>query len=143
MNKKGFTLIELLVVVLIVGILAAIALPQYLKVVEKSRASEALSVLGAMAAAVQRLRTATVPNQEPAFELLDVTFHNHDGTPAAGKVMNTKSFIITLHADRITAVRNTSAADKYTITKEYKSGRMTCSGPDAKNICAGLGLKAG
>ena len=52
-NKQAFTLIELLVVVLIIGILAAVAVPQYQKAVYKSRYAALKNITQAIADAQQ------------------------------------------------------------------------------------------
>ena len=45
-KESGFTLLEILVVIIIVGVLAAVAMPTLFRNVERSRASEALNTLG-------------------------------------------------------------------------------------------------
>ncbi len=43
--RKGFTLLELIVVIIIIGVLASLAVPQYFKVTERARAVEGVSLL--------------------------------------------------------------------------------------------------
>lgn len=51
--QKGFTLIELMIVVAIIGILAAIAIPQYQNYIAKSQVSRAVAELGSIKTAFE------------------------------------------------------------------------------------------
>jgi type IV pilus assembly protein PilA len=53
-NRKGFTLVELAVVIVIIGVLAAFGVPQFLKSVERSKAAEAFNYLSAVRSAQER-----------------------------------------------------------------------------------------
>ena len=151
----GFTLIELLVVVLIIGILAAMALPQYFKAVERSRMTEAITLMDSVVKAQRRkfMQTNRYANE---FEGLDVSpkgatgrIYFTKGDPVTGAGGN--GFRMTLpingsfRSGYMNAVRmvdgnyrHPSLQYQYKLERYYQSDNVSCWGFNqaGRELCA-------
>ncbi|MBP5616448.1 MAG: pilin [Elusimicrobiaceae bacterium] len=131
---KGFTLMEMLVVVLIIGILAAVALPQYQKSVEMSRAAEALmngqTIIESQNRALDAFGRINGDKGD-----LDVTL-NGGNWSNNNSVYTTKDFIYTFSSTGVVATRTTRS---YWLTFHNKNstqeGQIVCSGSGSAGIC--------
>ncbi|MBR2082985.1 MAG: prepilin-type N-terminal cleavage/methylation domain-containing protein [Elusimicrobiaceae bacterium] len=135
--NQGFTLIELLVVVLIIGVLSAVALPQYQTAVERSRATEALTQMNAVRTALERYHAqhetwptkftqldVEIPEISPSSDTCPNTYQNNS------KYYGGKNFCINFTNNVVTAKRlrkEHSYTLTTTITVQEDSGTYSAS----------------
>ena len=135
--QKGFTLLELLVAVLIIGILTAIAVPQYQNSVERARTSEALSNGRVLLDSVNRAFALT-PNTPPVkYTALDVPLGG--GSWTALNKYTTKDFTYELANNGRVIIARRSPGPAYTLYfyTQYNgtdSGSRKCYGASSEGI---------
>ena len=124
--KAGFTLVELLVVVLIIGILAAVAVPQYQKAVWRSRNTQLKTLVTSIAKAQQAYYLANGKYAE-SLNQLDVDLPAWSSSKTSGATCQFET------SEKADSVRYTEdfligITDNGTIKGVWRSGPYQCGG---------------
>lgn len=159
-NKKGFTLIELLMTVLIIAVLTAVAFPQYTKTLERSRATEAMSMVKSINDAVYAYTAGRSNGTCPeSFRKLSITLPTNDDNVSSISLRNfryelgraTNAKVPGTNCPGVTATRIDGGDYDYVIwnpyrvrTTESERSRLGCYSPSkhkkSQELCQSLGL---
>jgi type IV pilus assembly protein PilA len=122
-EESGFTLIELLVVILIIGILAAIAIPAFLGQREKAQDSEAKTAVRTAASAAKSFYTDNqtyAAMDVAALKKIEPSLGQGQGTTLVVTANGTVGYTLTVTS------KGNGGANKYTITEANGVATRTC-----------------